>query len=132
VSWGPDYFDRRDAERAARRLLRQLEALGFRAGIETAALIVKVRPTERSSQRNLSDFLTRTWSQFRNPQLSLPAHGACSCFCSQQGFLRTTPAGDVLSHSPERCQHPRLASQRSFPCLEPAGRWDGLDPSHTR
>lgn len=34
---GADYFDRRHAERAVRRHLRQLEALGYRVTIETAA-----------------------------------------------------------------------------------------------
>ena len=34
---GADYFDKRHAERAARRHVRQLEALGFQVTIETAA-----------------------------------------------------------------------------------------------
>jgi hypothetical protein len=34
---GADYFDRRHAERAARRHVRQLETLGFRVTIEKAA-----------------------------------------------------------------------------------------------
>jgi len=34
---GADYFDRRHAERAIRRHVRQLEALGFRVTIEKAA-----------------------------------------------------------------------------------------------
>jgi transposase len=34
---GADYFDRRHAERATRRHVRQLEALGFRVTIEKAA-----------------------------------------------------------------------------------------------
>ena len=34
---GADYFDRRHADRAVRRHVRQLEALGFRVTIETAA-----------------------------------------------------------------------------------------------
>jgi len=34
---GADYFDRRHAERAARRHVRQLEALGYRVTIDTAA-----------------------------------------------------------------------------------------------
>jgi hypothetical protein len=34
---GADYFDRRHAERAMRRHVRQLEALGFRVTIEKAA-----------------------------------------------------------------------------------------------
>jgi len=34
---GPDYFNRRDAERAVRRHVRQLEALGFHVTIEKAA-----------------------------------------------------------------------------------------------
>lgn len=34
---GPDYFDRRHAERAVRRHVRQLEALGFHVTIEKAA-----------------------------------------------------------------------------------------------
>ena len=34
---GADYFDRRHAERAVRRHVRQLEALGFRVTIDKAA-----------------------------------------------------------------------------------------------
>ena len=34
---GADYFDRRNAERATRRHVRQLEALGYRVTIEKAA-----------------------------------------------------------------------------------------------
>ena len=34
---GADYFDRRHAERAVRRHIKQLEALGFRVTIEKAA-----------------------------------------------------------------------------------------------
>ena len=34
---GADYFDRRHAERAVRRHVRQLEALGYKVTIDTAA-----------------------------------------------------------------------------------------------
>jgi transposase len=34
---GPDYFDRRDRERSIRRQVKQLEALGYRVTLETAA-----------------------------------------------------------------------------------------------